>query len=391
MIGSIQKRKLPSGKIVWQVQLDAGRDESGKRMRISRNFSRKGEASNELTRLLQERVEGSLVKPSPKSFGEFLTEWLTEHAERNSAPKTAERYRQLLEYPIDALGEVPLRDLSTLTLSKFYGRLQDGKGKSGRKLSPRSIKHVHDTIRAALNTALVWRLLKINPAIACKLPRADPTEATVVEDAQLEYFISAAAGHPWMYVLLVTTSATGMRRGEILALTWPDIDLVLNSVEVSKSLEQTKAGLRIKRPKNGKTRRLTLPAVAADVLKQHRKAQQVNREAFGKDYRTDLDLVFATPEGEYLKPNTVSPAVAELAARVGLKGIGLHSLRHTHGSQLLAASVPLTVVSKRLGHSSVATTANIYAHAFTADEVKAAEVWDARLGEAIRHPALKPH
>ncbi|MEX2301876.1 MAG: site-specific integrase [Bryobacterales bacterium] len=389
MKGSVRKLTLPSGTVVWRLQVDAGRDEHGKRIRINKSFSKKGEAEDSLTRLLQERAEGSLVKPSPQTFGEFLAEWLREYAQRNVSPKTAERYGQLAQYAIDGLGSVALQELSTLTLERFYSQLRDGKGKSGKPLAPRTVRHVHDTLRGALNTALRWRLLKVNPAIPCRLPRIERQEARIVEDAQLGALIDAARNHAWAYAMLVLDSATGLRRGELCGLRWPDADLDGAALTVARSLEQTKAGLRIKPPKNGKTRRLTLPAAAVDVLREHKQAQQRNRRLFGKDYSTDLDLIFCSPNGDYLKPNTVSPAIAELAARVGLKGIGLHSLRHTHGSQLLAAGVPLPTVSKRLGHSSVAVTAAIYAHAFAADEIAAADAWEARLGDSIRK-ASKP-
>jgi len=294
-----------------------------------------------------------------------------------------------LKRPIDELGQLRLGDLSPLILERFYGRLRDLRDEGGKPvLGPRTVKHVHDTIRCALNTAVRWKLLTINPAVACELPPIERKEAKVVEDAQLGLLIDAASGHPWMYALLIVALGTGLRRGELLALRWADADLAANSLTVSRSLEQTKAGLRIKTTKSGRSRRLVLPRSAADALREHRRAQQANRDAFGRDYRADLDLIFCTPEGEHLKPNTVSPAVCLLAARVGLKGIGLHSLRHTHGSQLLSAGVPLPTVSKRLGHSSVNTTASIYAHSFAADEVAAAEAWEAKIGKALRRPQI---
>ena len=391
MRGTVYKKGLPSGSVVWQLQVDAGRDEHGKRLRISRSFRRKGDADDELSRLLQERRDGSLVKPSPNSLREFLLEWLREHAERNCGRKTAERYRQLLSYPIDALGNVALRDLSTLILERFYSRLHDSPGKAGKPLSARSVHHVHDTIRSALNTAIRWKLLKVNPAVACQLPKIKPKEARILEDAHLEFLLDAARGHAWLYALLFLDIATGLRRGELLALTWPDLDLIHHFIVVAKSLEQTRAGLQIKTPKNEKTRRLTLPATAVDVLQDHRRAQQEFRDAYGDDYRTDLDLIFAKPNGDYLKPNTVSPAVCELAAKCGLKGISLHSLRHTHGSQLLSAGVPLVTVSKRLGHSSINVTAEIYAHSFAADEIAAAELWEQKIGAKIRHQTQWQH
>ena len=112
-------------------------------------------------------------------------EWLWEHAERNCGRKTAERYRQLLSYPIDALGNVALRDLSTLMLERFYSRLHDSPGKAGKPLSARTVRHVHDTIRSALSTAIRWKLLKVNPAVACQLPKIKAKEARILEHAHL--------------------------------------------------------------------------------------------------------------------------------------------------------------------------------------------------------------
>jgi len=134
---------------------------------------------------------------------------------------------------------------------------------------------------------------------------------------------------------------------------------------------------------------LPLPAIAVEVLKEHREKQHELRHKFGADYRTDLNLVFATPEGDYLRPDSVTAAACLLARRCGLKGIGLHSLRHSHGSQLLSAGVPLPTVSKRLGHSSVAVTASVYSHAFTRDEIAAAEIWDATMRRAMDTPRVR--
>jgi integrase len=397
--GIVFKRRLTRGRISWCYSIELPNDEQVKRKRIFKSgFERKGDAEDELAKKLRELDDGTDVKPSPQTLGEFLEEWLTEHAERNCAGKTAERYRQLAQYAIAAHGTVALQDVSTLMLDRFYGRLRDGKGKSGKPLSSRTVRHVHDTLRAALNHALRWRLLKVNPALPCRLPKIEKKEARVVEEAQLQALIDEARGDGWMYPLLVLDSATGLRRGELCALRWSDVDLEKPALEnewqagltVRQSLEQTKAGLRLKTPKNGKPRRLTLPAAAVDALKAHKRAQGRNRRLFGEGYRADLDLVFASPAGDYLKPNTVSPAVSALTAKVGLKGIGLHSLRHTHGSQLLAAGVSLPAVSKRLGHSSVAVTAAIYAHAFTADEIAAAEAWEKKIGANLRRES-RPH
>jgi integrase len=120
-----------------------------------------------------------------------------------------------------------------------------------------------------------------------------------------------------------------------------------------------------------------LPDSVLLALTEHRKRQDEYRRQFGPDYRADLDLVFANPDGAPLKPDSVSSTVSLLFRKLRLpKGTSLHSLRHTHASELLDDGVPLPVVSARLGHSSVRVTADIYSHAIHGQDDEAARRWD---------------
>jgi integrase len=112
-------------------------------------------------------------------------------------------------------------------------------------------------------------------------------------------------------------------------------------------------------------------------LETHRLRQDEFRRQFGPDYRSDLDLIFANPDGSPLMPNSISATVSRLCRRLGLpKGSSLHVLRHSHASLLLADGVDLATVSARLGHSSVRTTADIYSHAIRGKDHAAAQSWD---------------
>ena len=114
------------------------------------------------------------------------------------------------------------------------------------------------------------------------------------------------------------------------------------------------------------------------LLEFQRERQEENRQLFGSDYHTELDLVFCDPTGDYLKPNLVSSKACLIARRVGFpKGVSMHTLRHSHASQLLSAGVSLPTVSKRLGHTDPSVTARIYSHPMPKGDVKAAELWDA--------------
>jgi integrase len=120
-----------------------------------------------------------------------------------------------------------------------------------------------------------------------------------------------------------------------------------------------------------------MPVSILGALEEHRKKQDRFRRQFGPDYRADLDLVFANPDGSPLKPDSISASVSLLFRKLKLpRGTSLHSLRHTHASELLDAGVPLPVVSARLGHSSIRVTADTYAHAIHGQDDEAVRRWE---------------
>ena len=144
---------------------------------------------------------------------------------------------------------------------------------------------------------------------------------------------------------------------------------------IGRSLSQVKQQVFLKEPKGKKFRVVTIPASALKKLRSHRKAQEPHRAHFGESYQGDY--IFCNPDGSPLKPDTISAAVSLYFRNLKLpKGASLHTLRHTHGSHLLAAGVPLTDVSKRLGHVNPHVTATVYAHALPGRDDLAAAAWE---------------
>jgi integrase len=223
-----------------------------------------------------------------------------------------------------------------------------------------------------------WGLLKTNPASRCKLPPAAKREAIALDFSAARKLLDSCSEH-WLADFVVVDTACGARRGELLALTWPDMNTETGAITISKSLEQTKKGLRVKETKGRSVRTFSLPQDAIDALQRLKTLQVQARQMFGPDYRTDLNLVFCHPDGNYIRPDTVTKAVRRIAKKAGFIGVSLHSLRHSHGSQLLSAGVPLPTVSKRLGHSNIYVTATVYAHALASDESAAADKWEAAM------------
>jgi integrase len=185
-----------------------------------------------------------------------------------------------------------------------------------------------------------------------------------------------------MAVLLAVT--TGLRRGEILALRWQDLDLEAGILSVRQSLEETKAGLAFKEPKSRKARRtVALPALAVEGLRRHRADQARARLMLGPGWQ-DNDLVCAQHDGRPLRPRSLTHAFVNLLRRrADLARVRFHDLRHSHATLLLRKNVHPKVVSERLGHSTVGITLDVYSHVVPGMQEEAARKIDAALRSAI--------
>ena len=156
---------------------------------------------------------------------------------------------------------------------------------------------------------------------------------------------------------------TGLRRSEILALRWCDVDLLLCRLHVARSLHQLRGGeVVIRAPKSDRSRRVvSLSPSAAQVLEEHRAEQARQMAESGRELGED-DLVFSDLEGRPLRPDTVTHAWVKLVRRIGLKGVRLHDARHTHDSLMLKQDVHPKIVQERLGHDSIQVTLDTYSH-----------------------------
>jgi integrase len=242
-------------------------------------------------------------------------------------------------------------------------------------LSAKSVRHIAGVLSSAFARAIRWGLMSTNPVTSSEPPRVKKHRGVALTPAQQALVFESASG-PWcLPMLLGMAAATGARRGEVLALRWQD--LRGSDVMIARSLTQTKQVLEFKGTKTEQPRLVSLPASTLSALDQHRQSQAAFRVQFGPDYRADLDLVFANPDGTPFKPDSISASVSLLFRKLKLpKGASLHSLRHSHCSLLLADGVDLATVSERLGHSSVRVTSEIYAHAIRGRDQDAARRWD---------------
>jgi integrase len=178
-----------------------------------------------------------------------------------------------------------------------------------------------------------------------------------------------------LYPIAVVALGTGMRRGELCALRWQDVNLDAATLRVERSLEQTrKSGLRVKEPKSKRGRRnISLSATVVAELRKHWATQQEQRLSLGLGGSPPDGLVFADWDGSPWAPDRLSDNFANTMEAAGLPHVTLHTLRHTHASQLIRSGVDILTVSRRLGHANATVTLNVYGHLITTED-KAAEI-----------------
>lgn len=359
----------------WAIILDL-RDDKAQRKRKWHSFKgTKREAQAECARLITEMKDGAYVERHRQSLNEFLDRWERDWAANNVGPKSAERYLELLRLHVRPhIGGKAIQSIGVQDLNALYTDLH-------QKLAPRTIKHVHRLLHRVLGHAAKWGVIKRNVVALVDAPKVPVTEAPALQLTEIPTMLAGLRGR-LLYPIAVVALGTGMRRGELCGLRWRDVDLDGGSLRVEQSLEQTRGGLRFKAPKSVRSRRsITLsPAVVAE-LRAHWKAQQEQRLALGLGRTPPDGLVFATWEGKPRQPDKLSVEFSTAMNRIGLPHITLHSLRHTHASQLITSGMDILTVSRRLGHGSPAITLNVYGHLLTSQD-RAADIMQAMLANA---------
>ncbi len=376
MRGHITKR----GKDSYTIVLDLGRDPStGKRKQqwLSVKGTKK-EAEKKLSELLTQLDAGVYIKPSNTSLAAYLERWMKDYVQPNLSPRTAEGYNTIVtQHLIPKLGKITLTQLRPEHLQKYYSEmLERGCVDKTGGLSAQTVRHHHTALHKALQTAVEWGLLSRNVADAVKPPRTQRPEMQVWSEDEITQFLEYSKKTPY-HALFYVALFTGMRRSEMLALRWQDVDLMLGHIAINRTIHQLKDLSYIFRPpKTAKGRRtVALTPSTIKVLKEHREKQWLNYAMIGKPV-SEEDFVFATIEGKPLRPNTITHAWTTIAQHAGVKQIRLHDARHSHASLMLKQGIHPKIVQERLGHASISVTLDTYSHIAPGLQEAAAAAFD---------------
>ncbi len=345
------------------------------------------EARDRLTEVRSRLQRGARERPGTGTVGDYLTSWIERRKGRVRPSTYALQEAHVRTYLIPSLGKIKLTRLSRIDVEAAMaewqraGRpIQGGDRRKRRPVSPVTVLHVRAVLRAALGEAVEDGLILRNAAREAHPPRVPHREVTYLTAAQLGQLLTAAVDDPFEPLWRLAV-ATGMRRGELLALRWADVDLAAGTLRVARSMARDgDGGWAPAETKSARSRRtLPLAAMARQALERQRRRQAEWRLAAGTGWGGG-ETVFTDESGRPLLPERVSHAWEGARRRAGLPDARLHDLRHTTGTMLVAAGTPLTTVSEILGHADMATTARFYVGSVPEHHRRAADALDEAMG-----------
>ncbi len=316
------------------------------------------EAAERLQELQRAKAGGALVAPAKLTVSDFLTQWLAS-AETTRKPSSYHNLESVVRvHLVPGIGDVRLQKLSPLTIARLY------RDKSAGGLSARRVQIIHETLRAALNDAMRWRLIPHNPAAGVKPPRQMPKARTVWTREQTRFFVATArdedSPYAWALVLLL---ALGLRENELAGLTWDALDLGAGVAHIARGVVHVAGKPIWSDLKTASSRRsLAVSALAREMLGKLRRWQVAARLRAGDAWGNPEGRVLCTSTGGIATPNVLLKTLRHLCEGAGAPRLTVHGLRHQAASLLLSDGASIKDVQQQLGHSRPSTTLNVYSH-----------------------------
>ena len=365
--GSIRKiTTTRNGKqyTYWQARYTEGYDlGTGKQIQRSITGKTQKEVAQKLKQATYELDQGTYKEPCRMSVKEWLDIWKAEYT-GDVKESTAYIYKKNVDmYVVPYIGSVKLQALTAPMIQALYNRLLKPQNEDCKALSAKSVRNVHGVLHKALQQAVLVGYLRVNPADACKPPKAVKKEIAPLDEVQVSEFLKAIQGHPHEYLYKITLF-TGMREGEVLGLTWDCLDFKHGTLLIKQQLrrEQQKGGkYYFSPPKNNKSRVLSLAPSVIQLFRLQKLKQNGMRLEAGNLWEEN-NLIFSNQTGGFLSYRTVYDCFKRIMDKIGSPATRFHDLRHTYAVMAIKSGDDIKTVQENLGHATAAFTLDVYGH-----------------------------
>ncbi len=363
----------------WIGAVDLGWS-SGKRARKVVNGRTRAEVVKRLQEVQPAVAQGLTLAPDRLTVETYLADWISQRIPGTVSLRTEALYlRAVSVYINPSIGKVRL---TKLTPSDVSGMLADLETQG---YSPSTRRMARATLRRALRFAEQDGLVSRNVAAIAEGPKLDRREGRSLTPEQAQAFLGAVVGNR-LEAAYVITLALGLRRGEVLGLSWEDVVIAENAVvlTVCRQLVRDKGGVHLSDLKTAGSRRtLHLSGPLVEVLERHHRRQEAEELVRGKRWNNESGLIFTSTIGTPLDPEQFGKTVPKICESAGLGHWSIHELRHSCASLLIAMEVPLEIVSEQMGHASIRVTKDVYGHLMPKARARAAEAMRTVLFDVI--------
>jgi integrase len=361
----VRKILTPKGALRWQARWSIP-GANATPIEKARNFKSQKEAKDFAAKMLEEGERRGVGDPHRHDLRQYLKTWLAHLRERDDrAPTTLAGYERNAALAAQHLGHVPLTRLTPRELDQLYDKLLRAGGEDGRPLSRQSVLHVHRLLHTALGQAKRWRLIGHNPAADAKAPTVPFKQARGFTPAEISRLMAVAAktGDPQDTVILALLLTSGIRRSELLGLTWDAIDLETGSLSVLRTVTEVRNQPVVREIAKTKQSRRVLSVPPAVVALLHEQRARVNAQvlAWGKDYQRTPFFVFPAAAGSPWRPLLLTARLRRLCRRAKVANVQpVHGWRHAAATLMIGDGANVKTVQARLGHSTPTITLALY-------------------------------
>ena len=374
--GTLTERPKGSGKWQWRVRI--GDDPvTGKPRRIVRTFTAKSRsAADAKVRSMLKELEAEPVAGSDAPMSVLFEEWMRHTSARPRSPHTIDKEQRVIERVLNpAIGHIPIGKLRVKDLDTLYSDLLTGDG----AVSMSTVRRYNAIVRAALQQAISWEWISVNPAtkVSLAMPPAAQLEVPTIEEIRTitAGLADQGASGP-VYAMAATLAvATGARRGELCALRWSD--WTDGALHIHSSVYRVNGVTGLKSTKSGRDRRVPVVGRTATLLAEWRKRCEDLVPEGEDDLAPDAFILSAWPDGSRpLNPDSLSAAFRRVALAHDLGHVHMHSLRHFAATEMVAGGIGVNDAAEVLGHANTRMTLEVYGHARLDRQREAMEALD---------------